>query len=288
VSRIPQLIRGLPGAEGGIHPNELGGTLTFFVPMSLAVFLMPGGGSRGRTWVRRAAGLMLTLFFVAVLLLTQSRSAWAGSLAGLAAMAAARWRWARWLLLALAVLLALGFLYLGPEVAALAFLPAPLPAGGEILLDGASLAERLQPWRQGLDALTQYPLTGVGLGAFRAIAPRFGPWPGKGPDPENSHAHNVFLQTGLDLGLPGLVAYAALIGIALWICLALIRRNSGPHRWLALGLLGSVVAFHVFGLADAIALGAKPGAALWMLLALAAALWNTRGDPRVPAPGASP
>jgi putative inorganic carbon (HCO3(-)) transporter len=172
----------------------------------------------------------------------------------------------------------LGFLYLGPEAAALAFLPAPVSATGEVLLDGPSLAERLQPWQQGLEALAEYPLTGVGLGAFRAIAHRFGPWPQPAPDPESSHAHNVFLQTGLDLGIAGLVAYTALTGIAIWICLSLVRHTRRAQQGLALGVLGALVAFHIFGLADAIALGAKPGLALWMLLALAAALWNTRRE----------
>ena len=53
-----------------------------------------------------------------------------------------------------------------------------------------------------------------------------------------------------------------------------LSREGGRHRWLALGIVGSLVAFHVYGLTDTVALGAKPGVALWMLLALAAALWR--------------
>jgi uncharacterized membrane protein len=49
----------------------------------------------------------------------------------------------------------------------------------------------------------------------------------------------------------------------------------GEFRWLGIGIVGSLVAFHVYGLTDAIALGAKPGVAFWMILALSAALWRT-------------
>jgi putative inorganic carbon (HCO3(-)) transporter len=131
------------------------------------------------------------------------------------------------------------------------------------------------------------------------------------PDADIAHAHNQFLQVALDLGLPGLMAYLALIGTALWLSLRVARsagdeqvagapsdgqtRGPGPAggakeaeqafggpdadslgsnrlRWVGLGLVGSLVAFHVFGLMDAVALGAKPGVALWMILGMAAGL----------------
>jgi putative inorganic carbon (HCO3(-)) transporter len=38
------------------------------------------------------------------------------------------------------------------------------------------------------------------------------------PDTDIAHAHNIFLQTALDLGIPGLVAYLALLGSALVVC----------------------------------------------------------------------
>ena len=38
-----------------------------------------------------------------------------------------------------------------------------------------------------------------------------------------------------------------------------------PFAWLASGIAGSLVAFHAYGLADTVALGAKPGLALWLL-----------------------
>lgn len=290
LAQIPRLIQGLPGAERGVHPNELGGTVTFFLPVALALCLRPWSGPPDRDrgpgeYAIVALGAGLALFFGAVLLLTQSRSAWYGIAAGGAAMAWLRWRWARWPLLVAVALVVLGVLYLGPAEAEQVFLPpSTRPAGTastegtSLLLDGASVAERTLQWEQGLDALARYPLTGIGLGAFRAVAHRFGSSPQPVADGDASHAHNAFLQAGVDLGVVGLVAYAALVGMAVWLAGRVARRQEEPYGWLALGVAGALVAFHTFGIADTIAPGAKPGLALWMLLALACLLWMGRRE----------
>jgi putative inorganic carbon (HCO3(-)) transporter len=94
------------------------------------------------------------------------------------------------------------------------------------------------------------------------------------PNTDIGHAHNQILQVALDLGLPGLVAYVAMIGAALWLCWRVVHRTQGASPLLAIGIIGSLVAFHLFGLTDALALGAKPGVGLWLLLGLVAALWS--------------
>ena len=48
VARIPRLVQGLPGAEEGIHTNELAGTLVLFLPVSLAVCWVRGPGDQGQ------------------------------------------------------------------------------------------------------------------------------------------------------------------------------------------------------------------------------------------------
>jgi putative inorganic carbon (HCO3(-)) transporter len=161
------------------------------------------------------------------------------------------------------LILFLGLLYAGP-------------ANQGAFLDTASLAERAPGWARGLDALRAFPLTGCGLGTFRQIAHLFGPLPLAAPEPYDlAHAHNIFLQVALDLGLPGLVGYLAVVGAALWCAWRVARMACAPFAWLAPGIAGSLVAFHAYGLADTVALGAKPGLALWLLLALAAVLWTT-------------
>jgi hypothetical protein len=45
-------------------------------------------------------------------------------------------------------------------------------------------------------------------------------------------------------------------------------------RWLMAGVLAGLAAHTVFGLTDAVALGAKPGIFFWLLLAMTAAVWQ--------------
>jgi len=46
---------------------------------------------------------------------------------------------------------------------------------------------------------------------------------------------------------------------------------------LTAGLFSGMLAHQVYGLSDAITLGAKPGFALWIILGMVAALYTKRG-----------
>ena len=90
------------------------------------------------------------------------------------------------------------------------------------------------------------------------------------------HAHNHLLQAALDLGLPGLVSYVAIWWISaglLWSTYRrLHQRRAARHSYYGLmaGLAGSLLAGWVFGIFDAVALGARPGFLWWLLLGLTA------------------
>ena len=127
------------------------------------------------------------------------------------------------------------------------------------------------------------------------------------PDVDIGHAHNEYLQAALDLGIPGLIAFIGLYIGAFWMLtdiwkaachpppntakspkgdncevpeggsLRSPRRGLTIHyslftRSLTLGLGGGLFAHLLYGLTDAVALGAKPGVLLWMLLGLIAGL----------------
>ena len=110
----------------------------------------------------------------------------------------------------------------------------------------------------------------LGLGSFRQVVLRLYPITVY-PNPDIAHAHNLFLQVALDTGLPGLCAYVSLLLIAIRVCWQR-QRGPGADAALARGTLAALIAVHVFGLADAIAPGAKPGLLYWWLLGLSAAL----------------
>lgn len=271
---IPRAIEGLPGAEMGINTNELGGALILFLPVSLAALDAQSGGRRWAGWAVRSAALVVALYFGALLVLTQSRSAWFGAVVGIGVMACLRWRAARWVLAVALLVAAVGLWYAGPQAAGQALFKSADQAAAGPMLSPVSLEGRLELWSRALYAIGDFALTGSGLGTFRQVVHTLYPLYFSGPDVDLAHAHNVFLQVALDLGLLGLIAYLALVGAALWVGWRVSRWASSRYRWLGLGIVGSLVAFHVYGLTDAIALGAKPGVAFWMLLALAAALWR--------------
>ncbi|MFC2030408.1 O-antigen ligase family protein, partial [Chloroflexota bacterium] len=258
LDRIPRLVDGLPGAKAGIHPNELGGTVLLFLPVSLAALSLLGGNRHRKDRALGLVALLLTLFFGAVLLLTQSRSAWIGAVAGLGAMLWVRWPRMRWPLATAALVAAFALWYFEPRSALAALFPPAASGSVGSLGSTVTLEGRLELWNRALYAIQDFAFTGTGLGTFRRVVHLLYPLFLMGPGVDIGHAHNVFLQVALDLGLPGLVAYLALVGTALWIGWRLARIPAAPLpqmqegmgvrgtslRWLAVGIVGSLVAFH--------------------------------------------
>jgi putative inorganic carbon (HCO3(-)) transporter len=126
-------------------------------------------------------------------------------------------------------------------------------------------------WNRALYAIQDVPFTGWGLGTFREVIWVLYPLFTISPGTDLAHAHNVFLQVALDTGLPGLVAYLALLSVAGIVGWRMARRDE-TLRPLALGLLAGLAALHVYGLTDALAPGSKPGLTFWMALGLLAAM----------------
>ena len=266
-----QLLR-LPGTSAaGAHANQLAGALLLFIPV---VGAAATGRYLPRLW-RGAAGF-LTLVALLLLLLTQSRAGWLGGIAGAATLGALLlWQRAapgparrRFLALGASVVLAAALLLLaiGPERLRTA-LNEPDVSAAIGNLDTVQF--RFEVWRWGVAAAQDFPFTGVGLGTYRRVGPRLYPL-NVPPSYDIAHAHNIFLQVALDVGLPGLVAYLAiLLGAAHHLWCAARDAHSRP---LANALLTALVAFHVYGLGDALAPGAKPGLLFWYTLGLSLCL----------------
>jgi O-antigen ligase len=97
------------------------------------------------------------------------------------------------------------------------------------------------------------------------------------PGYDIAHAHNQFLQTTLDLGIPGLVAYSALwLGAAYLLRQTIVQATDPLMRALAIGVSGAFVGFAVYGLSDAVTLGSKPGFFWWWLLAFSVGAYQLR------------
>ncbi len=278
VRRLPRGLTALPGSpDSGINANQLAGALVLYLPVTVAV--AAGWWRERRPWLALlsviAAGIA-----GGTLALTQSRSGWMGSAAGIAGLVAlAGWATGRRRVQILAVALPLALIVAGaaliiaqPEIAA-RFVNTAGQTAGEISLSG-----RPEIWSRALYAIQDFSFTGTGLGTFRRVVNLLYPLFTISPDTDIAHAHNIFLQVALDLGLPGLIAYLACLWIAIAVAWGTAKRSSGALRGVALGLLAGLIALHIYGLTDAIALGAKPGVSFWMALGLIAALPRVTGD----------
>jgi O-antigen ligase len=165
-----------------------------------------------------------------------------------------------------------------------------------------SIEGRQEVWSRAIYGIRDFPLTGMGMNTFRKVVRVYYPLFDISPELDIGHAHNEFLQAALDLGIPGLIAFIAMYIIGFWmlfrtwhsIRVAIPPALSGQHKetlpmkpssWLLalntsplsdvnlaqiaiLGLGGGLLAHMLWGMTDAIALGARPAFLLWIILGL--------------------
>jgi putative inorganic carbon (HCO3(-)) transporter len=272
-AKLPFLPAGLPGRiprplaavwySAGFHPNTAGGVLAIFAPVTAAYVLAPG------RWPRRLLLGALLLGESAVLLLTQSRGAMIGLALGLLVVAILRDRRWAWAVAALAVAAVIAVVTYGPGPAVDLLLGGPLGdavAGSDV---------RLELISRGLYMIGDFSLTGIGPGMFPKVLPLLYPLFLVGPDTVMPHVHNIYLQQGIDHGVPGLVAFLALmilLGVMGWQAVRAGRGASwGP---LAAGLLGGLAAYLLHGWFDAIDAGTRGHFFVWALFGLLAAVWG--------------
>jgi putative inorganic carbon (HCO3(-)) transporter len=281
---------GLGGTLGEtVNPNVLGGALVIPALLSLALAIGPRWSRRPWRLVCGAIALALLL----VLLLTQCRGAYLGAAAGMLLLLVLRWPRLGWIVLP-AVLVAV---LLGASGTGLSVVFDAMGGGAGVPAAKDGVSSRLEIWQFALQLFAQRPWQGAGLGLFAAMQT---PVAGSIPAP---HAHNLLLQVGMDLGLPGLLAYLAVLGGVIAMLWNLLRREryqrlstrerqQRPLKWpqrlaavnvyrtrlhwtLALGAAAALAGMLVHGLVDAALWGNKVAFLPWLLFALVASLVQT-------------
>lgn len=101
---------------------------------------------------------------------------------------------------------------------------------------GSDLSGRPLIWRASIEAIRDRPVTGWGPGTNpQAIAPYL---TGSAARYRGLLSHNTWLRTGVEVGLPGLVALLAVILASAWLMLRDLWRRPGPRSWPRLALVG--------------------------------------------------
>ena len=217
------------------------------------------------------SGVCLSLF---VLLLTQSRGAITAVIIVLSALILFYLRQNRWLIATLmAVSLVLGGVLL-----------TGIPGGEQYtdelveISDGFTLEARPEIWSRAYRILQDHPYTGTGFDTFsKVLSARY---PTFQMPMERSkvipHAHNLYLQTALDLGISGLIAFLALHMIVGWMLIRTVHQSDSLLiQATANGLLLGLAAQLLYGWIDCIAQGQKPSIFFWVYLALSTVVYQT-------------
>ncbi|MEA3335253.1 MAG: O-antigen ligase family protein [Chloroflexota bacterium] len=265
--------RFLPWQSEGTHPNLTGGAMVILLPPAVAL----AAWSRTR-WLRILA-IIAVILVALVLMLTQSRGAWVAAVVALLLMPLLRYRrW--WMVVVIAGIVGGVILLLTRPGWLVSNLFEPVQTTGTSL---DTLPSRIELWIRSLAIVRDFGLSGVGPGMFERVVmvlypPFFNEFTG-----EFIHAHNIFLLTAAELGIPGLIAQLAMfLALAAGLVVASKSWQSREQKdsatadltALAIGLFGSLIAYASHGLTDA-PLVAQRGYALSFAVFGAAAAVST-------------
>jgi len=191
-----------------VYPNALAGLILMLLPVSLVIAFNSGGSLKPAI---RWAAILMTLFVGgAAFFWTGSKLGWLLGI-GVVGISLLRLDWPAKQKLAVVA----GVLILGTGVFAIRF-------HNYFSAGATSVSARFDYWRAAVQTTAQNPLFGSGPGTFQRPYAQL-----KSPDAEMARlTHNDYLEQFSDSGIPGGLAYAAWISLALWV----IGRKFWPCR----------------------------------------------------------
>lgn len=272
---IPEAIRVLPERvplpiQEVVNKNVMAGILVGLWPLSLAWL----GVARGRwRWPERLAALLSAGAILGVLVLSQSRGAWVAAAGSLFVLVVLRWR-VMWVGAPLGIL----------GAAVLAWQGRLLPLVAQALQSDAlgGIEGRFEVWSRALYAVQDFVFTGIGMGTFSRVIPLLYPYFLQSPDAEVPHAHNLFLQVAVDLGMPGLIAFLGMVlgtGVLVAQALRLLtREGESEMAWLLRGAAAGLGAALIHGLVDAVTWNTRPAFLVWAVWGLAVGIGTVAGE----------
>ncbi len=247
-------------AKESVNPNVLAGILVPTWCLALSTIPALRGGWR---WPLRMVMFILIIAMGALMFLSQSRGSWIAALLGAYVLIsmARRWALAGWLGLPVII----GYLHTTGRL-------LPLLHAALAVQYDSGLIGRVAIWSRAFYALQDFVFTGVGMGAFphvvRVLYPLFAYDPTTAPP----HAHNIFLQVGVDLGVFGLIAFLAMLLTTAFLVWRALKSPSSfqaqPSLWLLRGGAAGLIAALVHGMVDAVTWNTRPAFIVWALWGL--------------------
>ena len=239
------------------NPNVIAGSLSLFFLLCFGMLLL------GWKFVTKIEKLLLLLTLVStmfLLLFTQSRGAIISAvLSGIVVISIKIKK--GWLI---PILTILAVILLGERGNSYQYLES-LTGGSAI----SGVVGRVEIWSRAIFMLEDYPYTGIGIGLFGPVADTLYPFYEYSTQLVE-HAHNIFLQIGVDLGIPGLISWIAILGLSIMSAAQIVRREKGTWLMsLGAGLLASQVSIILHGLTDSVLWGmVRPSPLIWIFWGL--------------------
>lgn len=205
-------LRVMPGVPQ-INPNVIGGAIAALLPLQVKALQ----GSR------RADQVILIGLSLIGLVLSETRGAWLALLIVMSMWALWKFANQRMASQRKARIVWITFVLIGSVIGLALIIVTPIG----LRLIGAS-GDRPNIWRNSLDLVSDYPITGFGLGDFEMTYSTYALLVHVG---HTMHAHDLWLNVWLEQGLLGIMALAGLVLNAIW------PKPSSPWRMAALAAL---------------------------------------------------
>ncbi len=249
---VPTYLAAPPGSQaasalsGSFHyPNGLGSFLLLlcFLPFTF-VF-------QSRTMLASLASVLTLAFLWAALILTRSRGVWAVGMIALLFWTTVEWNpiWAHRRRMALAAFLITSLVFTASRQPA-DFAPrfASLAAATFTKTEDPSFQWRRDIYAWTLDMVKDHPWTGTGIGTFPIAIKLYQ----RAPYVTGLYAHNHYLQTAAEMGLPTLAGLLLFLGFLFregWRIIAALEPKS-RERSLAAGLAAGLLSSSLHAVID--------------------------------------
>lgn len=253
-----------------LNENVIAGALVVVWPFSLGLALIR---RREVLWWQRLLAFLSAIAVLTVLWTIPARGAHAALMLAAGVWIALGCRLpVRWTLVILMILVVIG-IGVGRWPNALALIV------DQTLLLAAR--QRIEIWQRAISTIRSFPFSGVGMGNFEAWI-RYAQPLLLLDEPTVTHAHNLYLQVAVDLGLPGTMAYLYLLANSLVQGLDSQRKRRAPARcehrdFMVMGVV-SLVGTVLHGLVDSATWGNKGAFLPWLIMGVVVSLRHKQSN----------
>lgn len=132
-----------------------------------------------------------------------------------------------------------------------------------------SASLRMALWESTMAMIRDYPLTGIGWGAYLWTYPAYDFFI-QNPDVKIYHAHNMYLHLMAEIGIPAFILFMTIIAKTVYMAVRVAKRSK--DRWLsglAMGIIAAIISLLVNGVTDHILFNIQLSMFFWMMVAAA-------------------